>query len=135
MAIVFTNAKVFLGGVELTAQFNQIALDWSAESLDATAFGDTTRIKRGGLEVAAAQGRGFYQSCEPGAGLPDPALFDGVGLADEVLTIFPDSIVEGSTSTGAGFAFKVMQSQFNLSGAVGEILPFDFAAEGRGVQA
>lgn len=128
--VVFTNAKIFLGGVELTGQFNQTGLTYEAESLDATVFGAATRAKRGGLRVSTASGQGFYSAA---ANDVDPTLFDGVGVDDAVLSIFPDTITEGSTSTGAGYAFKVTQSRFNLGDAVGAILPFTFEAQGRGI--
>ena len=133
MAQAFINAEIYLGGVELTAQFNQVSLSHEAESLDATVFGNATRVKRGGLKVSAAQGAGFFQA--DGANAVDPILFDGVGVSDAVLTLFPGPIIEGSTSTGAGYSFKVVQTRFNHGGAVGDIYPFTFEAEGRGVAA
>ena len=126
---VFTNAEIYFGGAELTGQFNQVSLDFNAESLDETVFGLATRKKKGGLRVATATGRGFFEAA---AGSIDRILYDGVG-ADEVFTVFPEGITEGSTSTGAGFSFKVTQSRLDLGGAVGEILPFSFEAQGRGI--
>ena len=80
--------------------------------------------------AARATGAGFWEAGTTGV---DELLFAGVGTDDVVLTLFPEAIVEGSTSTGAGFAFQVTQSRYTLGGAVGELLPFDFAVESRGV--
>lgn len=128
--IVLKNAKILLGGLDVSGQSNRVALEYSAEALDATVFGASTRTMKGGLKVARATGAGFWEAGTTGV---DELLFAGVGTDDVVLTLFPEAIVEGSTSTGAGFAFKVTQSQYTLGGAVGDLLPFDFAVESRGV--
>lgn len=128
--VVFKNAEIYFGGVELTGQSNTVGMTYEAESLDATVFGASTRTRKGGLRMSTAQGEGFYSAA---ANDIDPTLFDGVGVADEVVSVFPDGITEGSTSTGIGFAFKVTQSRLTFGGAVGVLLPFTFAAEGRGI--
>lgn len=133
MALVFRNATIFFGGMELTGQLNRVTLDYSAEALDATVFGNATRVKRGGLKDARAAGGGFWAGAATAQ--IDPVLYDGVGVNDSVLTLFGDTIVPGSTSTGSGFAFKVVQGRLTIGGAVGEILPFEFEALGRGVSA
>lgn len=135
--ITFTNAKVFIGGGALSAAFNQVAIDWSVESLDETTFGATSRKHKGGLDDARITGRGFW---EGGAGAaadfntPDAYLFDDVALDDTVVALFPDGITEGSTSTGAGYAFKPVVTRFNVGDRVGTLLPFDFEAQGRGLK-
>ena len=43
------NPKVEVNGVDLSDNFSSAALNLSAEMLDETAFGDTTRIRKGGL--------------------------------------------------------------------------------------
>ena len=134
-SVVYTNAKVFFGGLELTAQFNQVALAFSAEALDATVFGDTTRVMKGGLKDASATGRGFWAADTAGVNQVDPTLYDALGVSDSVLSLFPDGITAGSSSTGSGFAFKAVETRLTIGAPVGDLLPFDFAAAGRGVQA
>lgn len=129
--IVFMNAKIFFHGYDLSADLNEVALEYQSESLDQTAFGDTTRTRKGGLKAARATGRGFWRA---GANVVDPALFTEVGEDDRVLTLFPVAPIEGSTSTGSGYAFKVALMTYTLGGPAGALLPFDFVAEGRGVQ-
>lgn len=128
--VVFTNAKILLGGLDVSGQSNQVAVEYSVEALDATVFGASTRTMKGGLKVARATGAGFWEAGTTGI---DDLVFSGVGTDDVVMTMFPEAIIEGSTSTGAGFAFKVTQSRYTLGGAVGDLLPFDFAVESRGV--
>src|SRR3989304_1664395 len=98
--IVFTNAKILLGGADVSGQANRVSVEYSAEALDATVFGAATRTMRGGLKVARADGAGFWQAGATGI---DDALFAGVGTDDVVLTLFPEAIKEGSSSTGSGF--------------------------------
>lgn len=132
MADVLTNAKIFFGGYEFSSKFNQVALEYGAESLDATKFGDSSRVQQGGLKTSRVTGGGFW---EAGVGLVDEVMFDSIGLADAVVIVFPDAITEGATSTGAGFMFKVTEARYTLGGAVGVLTPFTFEAEGRGAGA
>ena len=132
MAILFTNAKIFIAGYDLSGDFNEVALEYEAESLDTTVFGSATRTMRGGLKASRVNGRGFVQH---GANLVSEALFNEVGRDDRVVMLFPDGITEGATSTGSGYMFKAVETQYQHGGAVGEMLAFDFAAEGRGVGA
>lgn len=131
MGIPFINAKVFFGGYEMTSQHNQVALEYEAEALDETAFGDTTRKMRGGLKVARADGGGYFRA---GTGQVDQVFFDSLDLNDAVVMVAPETIAEGSTSTGFMYGFKSVLLQYEpLNGRVGEILPFTWRAEGRGV--
>ena len=48
--IVFTDAYVSLGGNVVSDHVTQVTINYSAEMLDETAMGDTTRINKGGLK-------------------------------------------------------------------------------------
>lgn len=130
MAIVFSNAKVLIAGFDLSGDFNEVALEYGAESLDETTFGASSRKMKGGLKTSRVNGRGFVQH---GANLVGEALFNQVGVDDVAVMLFPDGITEGATSTGSGYMFKAVETSYQHGGAVGELLAFDFAAEGRGV--
>lgn len=131
-SVVLTNAKILLAGYDLSGDFNQIALEYQAESLDATVFGNTSRVRQGGLKTSRATGAGFWQA---GNNAVDPVLFDNVGVDDTVLMVFPGGITEGSTSTGSGYMQKVTTGRYGFGGAVGELLPFTIEVEGRGAGA
>lgn len=131
--VVFKDADVFYEGVDLSGQLNEVTLEYGVEILDATTFGQSTRIRKGGLTTPRASMRGFWDA--DAAGQPDVELFEGVGVDDRVLTLFPDGITEGSTGAGSGFAFKVVAVSYAPGGAVGELLPFTFTADGRGIEA
>jgi len=132
MALLFKNAKIFAAGYDVSGQHNQVALEYSAAALDETVFGhDSTRMK-GGLKTARMSGSGFWRA---GNNEVDKIFFESLSLSDIVLTLFPDGITEGATSTGSGYAFKAELLTYNpLAGEVGSLLPFTIEAEGRGVQ-
>mgnify|MGYP001560340394 CR=1 FL=1 len=131
-SVAFTNAKIFFAGYDISAQFNQIALAYDAESLDETTFGNSTRTRKGGLKTSRASGGGFW---EAGANKIDPILFESLALEDAVVMVFAEGVTEGSTSTGSGHMFKSTLARYNLGGAVGDLLPFTLEAEGRGAGA
>ena len=129
MSVAFTNANIFFGGYEVTAQHNQVALEFSAESLDETAFGADTRKMRGGLKVARMTSAGFFKA---GVGEVDQIWYDSHALADAVILLFPEAIAVGATSTGSGYMMKATLLQYQTGGTVGDILPCSIPAEGRG---
>ena len=128
-SLVFKNAKIFLGGYDLSGDFNRIELSYEAESLDATVFGNDSRVRRGGLKTSRAAGSGLWQA---GANLVDRVLFDSVGFEDAVLMLFPDGVTEGSTSTGSGYMEKTLVARYGVGGAGGDLLPVTLEAETRG---
>jgi len=127
---ILTNAQILMGGYNLSADFNQIALTETVDMLDATTFGQTTRIYKGGLSRIRMTGAGLVQE---GSGLVGTVLYAEVGVEDEVVSIWPDTITEG-VFTGGGFAFKAVTARYTpLAGGVGELLRFTVEAESRGV--
>ncbi len=132
MAIVLTDAKIFFGGYQLESQFNKVALDYAAEPLDETTFGASTRKMRGGLKTVRLTGGGFYQAC---TGNVDPVFHDSVALQDVVVTLFPEAIGEGATSTGSGYQFKAELLKWVPidGGQVGSLRAFSIEAVGRGI--
>ena len=128
--VAFTNGILVFGGQDLSGDLNQLGLEYSAEILDATTFGVTTRIHKGGLTTVRLTGRGYVQF---GSSLVDEALATGLGVDDNVIVVFANGATQG-TATDKGFAFKVTQSSLTRGGTVGELLPFDVAFEGRGIE-
>lgn len=127
----FRNAKVFVDGFELSGDHNEVAVNYSVELLDETAFGDSTRINKGGLTVVSVDGKGHWNAA---AGTVDRILFDIVGSDDKIVTVFANGITEGTT-TDKGFAMKGVLESYNLSGGVGTLLGFDYTMQGRGIEA
>ena len=111
---------------------NRVELGFSAESLDNTVFGQTTRTRTSGLKDARATAAGFWTA---GVGNVDDVGFNAMAGEDQVVMLFPDAVAEGATSTGVGFMFKVLHARYSLGGTVGELLPFTLELQGRGVGA
>jgi hypothetical protein len=126
--VIYTDAKFFLGGFNLSADHNEIGLDYSSEMLDVTTMGDSTRVRAGGLDSATVNGSGFWNG---GTGNADDALFGLVGEDQKVLTLFPDGITEGST-TLKGYAMKSVLANYNIGNTVGDMMTFDLTAESAG---
>lgn len=125
--IVYRNARLFVDGADVAAQLNELSLEYSAEILDETCFGDDTRVRKGGLKQASASGKGFFDSALDA----DAVLFNNNGTDDVVFTLFPDGITLGSQ---CGYAMKATLSEFHIGeGGVGAILGLSFAAESRGL--
>ena len=126
--VIYTDAKFFLGGYNLSADHNEIGLDYSSEMLDVTTMGDSTRVRAGGLDTATVNGSGFWNG---GTGNADDALFGLVGEDQKVLTLFPNGITEG-TSTLKGYAMKSVLANYNIGNTVGNMLTFDLTAQSAG---
>ena len=127
--INFNDAKIFVDGFNLSGDFTDINVEHGAEMLDATVFGDSTRIRKGGLTVSSVSGNGFYDDDKNDV---VDALYTIVGTDDKIITVFADGITEG-TSTDKGFAMKGVVENFNFGETVGALLTFDFSMQGRGI--
>lgn len=126
--LVFRDAKLLVNGASLAGALNELNVEYSAEMLDATTFGATTRIMKGGLFNSKISGSGFFDAAIG----TESVFFENVGVDDAILSVFPDGISEGSQSTGVGFAMKGVLSRFNLGADVGELLGVEFEIEPRG---
>ena len=124
----YRDARVYVAGYDLSGDHASIAVNLSAEMLDETAFGDTTRIKKGGLTNVDLAGSGHWDAS---AGHVDGILWGLVGLDDQIAFVFPNGITEG---TGDGFACRGVVEKYDLKGDVGSLLEFDMTFMGRGIE-
>lgn len=120
-ALAYTNAEVLIDGYDFTAQFNELAVEHSAEMIDASNFGVATRVNKGGLFVSSITGAGFAVF---GTGLVGSVLFDAVAGADVLVSVFPAGVTEGEAS---GYSMLGQVETFTLAGAVGTLTPFTLA--------
>ena len=74
--VVLTNAVILYGGSNFSADQNEVTVEYSAEMLDTTVFGDDTRKNTGGLKDATISGTGFWSGGSQNA---DDILFGLVG--------------------------------------------------------
>lgn len=131
--IHFRNAVVLFDGYDLSSSFKEITLEYMVEILDETAFGDDTRIHKGGLYDVRVSGKGNW---EGGASAIEAVLFTrvGAGQEDKVLTLFANGVTEG-TVTDMGYAMKCVIENFNFGNPVGSLLECDVVFQGRGIAA
>lgn len=126
-SLIFKSAKILLKGFDLSGDHNDLSLNYSSEMQDATTFGDNTRVRKGGLKTADISSAGFW---EGGKDKVDDALFNRIGVDDELLTVFGDGINEGSTCA-PGFGMQVVTAEYNPGGSIGDLLPFRMTAQSR----
>ena len=67
----YTNAYFWLNGVDLSAHFAELSLTYGAETNDETAFGDVTRLSKGGLKTWTVSGKAHQDF---GAGAVDATV-------------------------------------------------------------
>lgn len=129
---VLKNCKLFVGGYNLTGDMNSLTLNYSADILDKTVFGSTFRQRKAGLLDTEITCAGFWNSSEGSSGVSyskvDPVAFNKTGSSDELISVLPEGTGIGNIAWfGKGFA-----REYGITGNVGEMLGFTFAAVGDG---
>lgn len=114
----FTDALIFFAGRNVSGQANTVALNRSAAMLDATVFGNNTRVNSPGLDEITASVSGFWHASTTGA--VDPTLYNAQGGTGSPLTIAPKN-----ASLGVAYMFPAVEASFNFFGTFGELAPFD----------
>ena len=115
--LAFIDAKITINAVVLSSSGNSVNINYEAEVLDETAFGDTTRINKGGLKNWSME-IGFHQ--DYAANEVDITMFAIVGTVVAV-SVLPTSSAAGATNpdyNGNG----LIQSYTPISGSNGELL-------------
>src|SRR3990167_6115421 len=116
---VFTTPKLWLDGYDLSAHHSALALQYGAESLDVTAFGNTTRVKKGGLKTVTFGHAGFWDET------PDKQYFDRIGVANTVMSVGPLTGAEAEVA----YSCRVLTGSYQPGAAVGEMLAFSVTGE------
>src|SRR5688572_26933198 len=114
MAVVaLTQAKILMGAYDVSGKHNQVSVDFSAEMLDATVFGMTTKANLPGLFDWQISGGGFWEvgSVDPAFG--DQTYFNRIGGAETPLTVAPTGAA-GETC----YFLKALQPSYNFLGSV-----------------
>lgn len=125
--LAFIGVRLFVDGYDIAGDFSDLALNYGSESLDATTFGQTTRVHQGGLRIASLSGKGYLNL---GTCTSDQVLFSNIGGPIVLATVFPTTIVENATSTSAGYAgngyaMTALDAKFNIGGQVGPLMGMD----------
>jgi len=116
---VITNAKVYLGGYNLSGDENQVSLAMSTDLVDDTAMGSEFRSRVCGLRGMTLDLNGFFQVDDDDYQVDD-VLNSKFGVADEICTVCPTTGAEGEPA----FAFKGIAGQYSPGAALGELLKF-----------
>lgn len=114
---VFSDAFVSINGVDLSDHVRSVTLNYSAELVDETAMGDTTRKRKGGLKDWSLDVE-FNQDFA--ASEVDVTLFTLVGSTFTVIVRADNSDGVSSTNpnyTGTG----ILESYPPITGGVGDL--------------
>jgi len=115
--LVYTNAKLEVAGVDLSAHASEVSLNYASEMQDETAMGDDTRIRKGGLKDWSIDAT-FHQDFAASA--VDATLFSVVGTT-VCVEIRPQNIC--STSINPIYSgIAVIESYNPVGGSVGALL-------------
>lgn len=120
------NARVFHGGLDVSAFSNKVELNWESEDLDTTVLlssGAKTRI--GGLGDTMFSIEGFWEAGDPSK--PDNRLFADLA-SQQPVSVGP----VGANVGDLAYVVKMMETDYKLGGQVGELLPFSADAAGSG---
>jgi hypothetical protein len=120
---VLRNCKVYWDGYDLTGASNKATLKYSADILDDTVFGATSKSRVCGLKSVELDLGGFW---EAGAGKIDTLANGNLALAGKIISLGPTEASQGEPF----FSFQSILGEYQAGAAVGELLPFDFKAQG-----
>lgn len=121
---VLTDCKLYVASFDMSGDMNALALTNSADMLDGTTFGATTRINKAGLKSIVAQHEGLWDS--DGTDEPDDVFFSRIGTADVPVTICPVAGADGEVA----YLFRAVHSNYTPGAAVGELYAFSVNMEG-----
>jgi hypothetical protein len=122
---VLENAKLWLGGYDLSGDMNALALEYGAETQDNTTFGQDTRTMLGGLKTVRARHEGLWNG---GADQVDDVLFSQINVANTPMTFGPQTGADGE----AGYSFQSKVASYAPGASVGEMFAFNVSAEAAG---
>lgn len=118
--MVFNNAKLILGGFDMSGQHNTLTLNYSAEMLDRTCFGSSARKRKAGLSNVEFRHSGYFGTTDT-----DKNLYDFVGSTGKNVSF------TGGTAIGdPAFLCKGIYSEYSLGGTIGDLMGFDVAGVG-----
>lgn len=118
---IFSNAKVWLDGYDLSGYLNAVVLDNGVELHNTNVLGDTGRRRISNqMEHIAAQLDGFWDSTA------DEILQGRVGVADKPMSVSPSDGTDGSLA----YFFRSLAGEYESGGAKGDPYRFSVSAEG-----
>jgi hypothetical protein len=117
-----TDARIYLAQFSLGAFSRSVELTHKAAALDATTFGNTTKVHLAGLKEINLSFSG-YQDYALLA--PDAAFDSKFAIVDAPVTLSPDGGEVGETA----YFFKALHAEYTpMSATIGEMAPFSASA-------
>lgn len=138
--LVFTDAKIYLGGYNLSGYTNETDIQMPPAMLNNTVFGMSTMSNRPGLHDLKANVKGFNDFT---IGLPpsphptptssvDSVLQARIGAVEEVFSVAP----VGNAELDLAYFFKGVNGKYDpMSAAHGQLVPFAIDVSATGIRA
>lgn len=120
---VLRDCKTYWDGYDLTGNSNKVALKYSADILEDTVFGAASKSRLCGLKNVELDMGGFW---EAGVGKVDTLANSNLALPNKTITLGPTGAAQGEPV----FSFQSVLADYQAGAQVGELLPFDFKAQG-----
>jgi len=121
--IVLTNVYAAMHGYDISGDLNAIAVDYGADPIEDTVFGQNTHTFRGGLKLIDTSLSGLVDEA-----VAAPQFFSEMGASDRPFLLAPDGGEDGDLA----FAFNAMSQQFQPGGQVGEMYAFSHVGRAQG---
>lgn len=123
---VYTNARIFAGGADLTTRSNKIELGGDFEEKDVTCFvesGELWKEVMAGLANADIKAEGLWEAGDPGK--VDDSTFAGLGVIG-AWSVGPAGAAVGDLA----WLTSAHRGNYALGGAVGDTAPWSASASG-----
>lgn len=123
----FTDAIIYLGSRSIQGKANQVSIQAGVDMIDATVFGQSTKVNLAGLISWNVKVGGFWDSgtdvAATGVSFVESAsadsLFARVGAAKTPITIAPANV-----DLGPCYFLNEVESSYQTFGAIGQAIPF-----------
>ena len=116
---VMKDCGLWIAGYNLRGNMNALALDYGAEMLDATVYGNDTRIMAGGLKTMGFSHQGLF---DPDV---DKVLFDRIGVSNELMTITPAGVAVADPA----YFKQIVSGEYSPGGAIGDLMKFSISGD------
>ena len=116
----FTNGKVTIAGVDLSARVKSWSISYNADMLDASKMGDLTKVNLAGLKEWSLNVDFIDDLAVSGAGSVDATLFPLVGAA--AFTVAARVDAGAISTTNPEFTGLAVLAGTNIGGAHGGLL-------------
>jgi hypothetical protein len=126
--LVLTDAKIYVGGMDVSGYANEVVVNHNAELLNHSVFGFGTRRFKPGLFNLDGSVKGFTDYDDTTSAL-DLTFQQLIGADGAAMSVAPEGNAEGDTA----YTFQKVHGSYKpISGTVGELAPFELDVHGNG---